>query len=70
LARRKTKQPLQGNLDPDLLFAPKETIRKTARDLLASMEDDPAFIAGLGHGMKPDAPFDAAKMLIEALQGR
>jgi len=70
LARRKTKQPLQGNLDPDLLFAPKETIRRAARDLLASMDGDPAFIAGLGHGMKPDAPFDAAKTLIEALQGR
>jgi len=67
-ARQKTCQPLQGNLDPDLLFAPSETIRKEARALSASMKGDPGFIAGLGHGVKPDSSPEAVKTLVEALQ--
>jgi uroporphyrinogen decarboxylase len=66
--RKKTKQPLQGNLDPDLLYAPHELIRQKALELKASMQGDPGFIAGLGHGVKPDAPVEAVKTLVEALQ--
>jgi len=68
--RQKTKQTLQGNLDPDLLFAPLPEIRKAAKTLLESMHRDPAFIAGLGHGIKPDTPLEAVIECVHALQGR
>lgn len=67
--RRKTNQVLQGNLDPSLLYAPIPIIRKAAKELIESMQGDPGFIAGLGHGVKPDAPLDAVKALVHALQG-
>lgn len=67
-ARRKTAQVLQGNLDPDLLYAPIPMIRKTARALMESMRGDPGFIAGLGHGVKKDTPVDAVRALIDELR--
>ena len=66
--RSKTKQPLQGNLDPDLLYAPLSVIEKKGKELIASMKGDPAFIAGLGHGVKPDVTVEAVQCLVKALQ--
>lgn len=67
--RKRTRQPLQGNLDPDLLYAPNEVIRQKAKELIRSMGNDPGFIANLGHGLKPDMSVDAVKTLVGALQG-
>ena len=66
--RRKTKQILQGNLDPDLLYAPIPMIRQKTRELLASMKGDCGFIAGLGHGVKPDVPVEAVMALIQSVR--
>lgn len=66
--RKKTKQPLQGNLDPDLLYAPHDVIRQKALELKMSMQGDPGFIAGLGHGVKPDVSVEAVRTLVEALK--
>jgi uroporphyrinogen decarboxylase len=68
-ARGRTKQVLQGNLDPDLLYAPLPAIQRRAAELLLSMKGDPGFIAGLGHGIKPDSPWEGVKTLVAALQG-
>ncbi len=68
-ARQKTPQVLQGNLDPDLLFSPMPVIKEKAQELIDSMQGDPGFIAGLGHGVKPGTPFDAVKTLVQTLQG-
>ncbi len=62
--RQQVKCPLQGNLNPDLLFAPIEEIRSEARLLLDSMKGDPAFIVNLGHGVKPNTPLEAVEALI------
>jgi len=67
-ARKKTKQVLQGNLDPDLLYAPFPMIRQKALELRESMLGDPGFIAGLGHGVKPDMSVEAVRTLVDALQ--
>ena len=67
-ARKKTKQPLQGNLDPDLLYAPHDVIRQKALELKMSMQGDSGFIAGLGHGVKPDVTVEAVRTLVEALK--
>jgi len=66
--RCKTNQTLQGNLDPDLLFAPRPVIQQKAKELLASMKGDCGFIAGLGHGVKPDVPLEAVQCLVQSLQ--
>lgn len=64
-ARRRTSQPLQGNLDPDFLFQPLDKIEKQTEDLLVLMRNDPAFIVNLGHGVKPNTPVDAVRCFVE-----
>ena len=66
--RRQTTQVLQGNIDPDLLYAPLPVIREKVLELLASMRGDPGFIAGLGHGVKRDMSVDAVKELVQPIQ--
>lgn len=67
-ARLKTSQTLQGNLDPDLLFAPLSIIRQKTKELLQSMKGDCSFIVNLGHGVKPNTPVDAVRCLIETVK--
>lgn len=59
---------LQGNLDPDILYADHAVIRKEARRILNGMKGDPAFIFNLGHGIHPDIPTDAVKVLVECVK--
>ncbi|MBN9377598.1 MAG: uroporphyrinogen decarboxylase [Chlamydiales bacterium 38-26] len=59
---------LQGNLDPDILFAPRGKIEHDVIQLLNSMHGDPAFIFNLGHGIKPGTPYDAVKTLVETVK--
>jgi uroporphyrinogen decarboxylase len=66
--RKKTKIALQGNLDPDLLFAPLSQVRSETLALLDSMRGDPAFIVNLGHGVKPGTPVEAVKTLIDTVR--
>lgn len=61
---------LQGNLDPDVLYADKQTIRKEVNTILKGMQDDPAYIFNLGHGIHPDTPMDAVKVLVDCVQSR
>jgi uroporphyrinogen decarboxylase len=56
--------PLQGNLDPDCLFAPLPLLRTKVQALLDSMEGDAGFILNLGHGIKPGTPVDAVHCLL------
>lgn len=59
---------LQGNMDPDVLYAPKHKIEQEARQILNAMHGDPGFIFNLGHGIKPDTPYEAVKVLVEAVK--
>lgn len=60
---------VQGNLDPDILFAPNDIIRKEATNLLKTMQGHPGYIFNLGHGLTPDIPMDAVKTLVDCVQG-
>lgn len=60
---------LQGNLDPDVLYAPHDVIQKEVRRLLKGMEGDPGYVFNLGHGIHPDIPVDAVKVLVETVKG-
>lgn len=59
---------LQGNLDPDILYAPKEVIFKETNKILNSMKGDKGFIFNLGHGIKPDMSPEAVKVLVETVK--
>lgn len=60
---------LQGNLDPDILRAPIPVIRREARTLLNSMQNEPGYIFNLGHGVFPDVSPDAIHALVEEVKG-
>ena len=62
------KIALQGNLDPDILYAPLGMIQKEVKKMLKSMKGDPGYIFNLGHGISPDISIDAVKMLVETVQ--
>jgi uroporphyrinogen decarboxylase len=59
---------LQGNLDPDILYAPLTTVKYETERLLHSMRGNPGYIFNLGHGIKPDVSPDAVKTLVEAVK--
>ena len=64
------KITLQGNLDPDILFAPKETVIQETCRLLNSMKGDPAWIFNLGHGILPDTPLENVYALRDTVFNR
>lgn len=61
--------PLQGNLDPEALYMPKEQLVQKTNQLLSSMHRDPAYIFNLGHGILPDVPYQNIKALVETVRG-
>ena len=59
---------VQGNLDPELLYAPIDVIEKETTKLLQSMRGDPGFIVNLGHGVLPDVPVDHVKAFVNTVR--
>lgn len=59
---------LQGNLDPDILYAPHEKIRTEVKNILKSMHNDPGYVFNLGHGILPDMDFEAVKTLVDTIK--
>ncbi len=58
---------VQGNLDPTVLFAPIEEIRKRARAVIESNGGRPGHIFNLGHGVLPPTEVNHVKALVEAV---
>jgi uroporphyrinogen decarboxylase len=56
---------LQGNLDPNVLFAPPETIREQARAVLDAYGNHPGHVFNLGHGISQFTPPDAVTTLVD-----
>ena len=56
---------IQGNLDPVLLSAPWDILRKRAAEILDRINGKPGHIFNMGHGILPSAPEDAVKALAE-----
>lgn len=61
---------LQGNLDPDVLYAPATTIRKEVKRICDEMQNDRGFIFNLGHGISPDVSEDAVRTLVACIKER
>lgn len=60
---------LQGNLDPCVLYASFEEIRKQTNRMIDAYGSHP-FIANLGHGVYPDTSPDKVKCFIDTVKGR
>lgn len=59
-------KPLQGNLDPTLLFAPPETVTQQTRRILDSLRGE-GHVFNLGHGILPDTPLESVQAMVEAV---
>ena len=58
---------VQGNLDPTVLFASPEEVRRRAHELLEKAGPEPGHIFNLGHGILPQTPMKNAIALVEAV---
>ncbi len=59
---------IQGNLDPCVLFAPKEKIRQETEQILASYGSGSGHIFNLGHGILPTTPVENARLLVNSVK--
>src|SRR5688572_5482433 len=57
-AARVPGRPLQGNLDPCLLFAPADVVEVEVRRVLAEGRHAPGHVFNLGHGVLPETDPD------------
>jgi uroporphyrinogen decarboxylase len=60
-----TSAGVQGNLDPSLLLAPWDILRRNAAEVLDAVTGRPGHIFNLGHGIFPSAPEDSVKALAD-----
>jgi len=67
LAAARARGPVQGNLDPALLFAPPETIRRAVEEMAAPVRGT-GYVVNLGHGILPETPIEGAEAFVEAAQ--
>jgi uroporphyrinogen decarboxylase len=58
---------LQGNLDPAILYASPESIRKEVRSILAKYGEGPGHIFNLGHGITPGVPVEHVQSMVRAV---
>lgn len=62
------QKSLQGNLDPTVLFAPKEKIRIETERILANFGDGAGHIFNLGHGILPKTPVENVQYFVECVK--
>ena len=56
---------VQGNLDPTLLFAPRERLLERVDDVLRRAGGRPGHVFNLGHGILPGTPVEAVKAVVD-----
>src|SRR5690606_29301409 len=60
---------VQGNLDPTVLFAPRDVALKAAATVLERAEGRPGHIFNLGHGILPETPVETVQAVIDFVHG-
>ncbi|MGC8967547.1 MAG: uroporphyrinogen decarboxylase [Thermus sp.] len=60
--------PVQGNLDPAVLFAPREVIRREVGRILEENGGRPGHIFNLGHGILPKTPEENVRYVVELVK--
>jgi uroporphyrinogen decarboxylase len=69
VARRQAAgKAVQGNLDPCVLFAPKEKIEQEVERVLKGYGSGPGHIFNLGHGILPSTSPENAKYLVDRVK--
>lgn len=58
--------PLQGNLDPTLLFAPPALLREETRAMLDALRGE-RHVANLGHGILPQTPIEGVQAFVDTV---
>jgi len=61
---------VQGNLDPIVLCADRDSVVSKAGELLDEVDGKPGHIFNLGHGIVPSTPVDNVKALVEFVHER
>jgi len=64
-ARLGARTPLQGNIDPALLFAGRDALHAHAADVIRRGAAAPGHVVNLGHGVPPDTDPDVLTRLVE-----
>ena len=67
LVAARARGPVQGNLDPALLFAPPDVVSEAVRRMVSPVKGT-GYIVNLGHGILPKTPVESAQAFIEAAQ--
>jgi uroporphyrinogen decarboxylase len=65
-----TERGIQGNLDPALLFAPRDRMLVAADDILDRAGGRPGHIFNLGHGVLPNTPVGSVQALAAHVHAR
>ncbi len=63
--RAGTDVAIQGNLDPTVLFAPRERLLARVDDVLRRAGGRPGHIFNLGHGILPGTPVESVKAVVD-----
>jgi len=58
---------VMGNLDPVVLFAPRDEVVRRTRALLDRVAGRPGHLFNLGHGILPHTPLDNVLALVETV---
>jgi uroporphyrinogen decarboxylase len=58
---------VQGNLDPTLVFAPEDVVRRKVADVLEAGKAAEGHVFNLGHGVLPDTDPDVLKLIVETV---
>jgi uroporphyrinogen decarboxylase len=59
--------PVQGNLDPILLFAPPDEIRRRVHEIIRAAGPR-GHVFNLGHGVVPDTPIEGVEAMVSAVK--
>lgn len=58
---------LQGNMDPTVLYADPDTVRREVKSIINDFGDHPGHIFNLGHGIHPGIDPENVKTLVDAV---
>ena len=61
-------KPVQGNMDPVVLFAPVEVIKKRVYDIMQRIGGKPGHIFNLGHGILQHTPVDNVRAVVDMVR--
>ena len=62
------KVALQGNLDPQALYADEGTIRAEVQRIMSIMDNSAGYVFNLGHGIDKDTPIEGVHSMLRTIR--